>query len=341
MQYIPHLEAMGLEITVEPLFNDAYLSSLYQSKNWLLNRVSNVTSIISSYSKRLYIILNSKRFDVIWLEKELFPFLPSIFESLLSKIGIPYIVDYDDAIFHNYDSHDLKIIRFFLKDKLKSLLANAYAVTAGNAYLADYANRNGAKNIVIIPTVLDIDRYSVTPEPSDEVFRIGWIGSPSSVPCLDIIVESLQRVVQTRKIIFVTIGAEQLNFSGVTTEQHRWSLDTEAKLLESIHVGVMPLSDPLWDRGKCGYKLIQYMACARTVIASPIGVNSEIVTHDVGLLASNEDSWVEAIIKLANQPELRQQLGKAARIRVEKEFTLQVTAPRIAHLLEDAARGQR
>lgn len=341
LQYVPKFEALGAQVTVAPLFDDAYLLSLYQSRSWLLNRVSNWNLIVKLYFKRLRIIASSKKFDVVWVEKELFPYLPGIAESLLAKTGIPYVVDYDDAIFHNYDLSRSGIVRALLGHKLKPLLSAAYAVTAGNDYVADYANRNGAKNVVIIPTVVDIDIYRASPEPIDEVLRIGWIGSPSTAQYLGIIAEPLRRVAQSKKIVFVTVGAPALDFPGVPMEQHAWSLDTEAKLLESIHVGVMPLLDSPWERGKSGYKLIQYMACGRPVIASPVGVNTEIATPDVGFLANDDDSWVTALIKLANQPLLRKQLGQAARSCVEQKFALHVTAPKVARLLEDAASGEK
>ncbi len=340
LQYVPKFESMGIEVTVAPLLDNAYLTSLYQSKNWTLNRLRNLKSVVNAYFRRLHNIATIKRFDVVWVEKELFPYLPGVAESLLAKSGIPYVVDYDDAIFHNYDLNHSRLIRTLLGEKLKPLLSGAYAVTAGNAYLADYASRNGAKNVLIIPTVVDVDRYRATPEPIDRVLRIGWIGSSSTSQYLSAIADPLRRVAQARNIIFVTIGAPPLIFPGVSFQQHDWSLDTEAKLLESIHVGIMPLRDSPWERGKCGYKLIQYMACGRPVVASPVGVNSEIVSPSVGLLAGDNDAWVDALIKLADQQVLRQRLGQAARARVEQEYSLQVTAPKIARLLEDAARGR-
>lgn len=337
LQYVPYLESAGAEVSVVPLLDNAYLQLLYKSETKTLNKFKMSGSVVSGYFRRIFTVLNCKKFDVLWVEKELFPFLPSIFESLLKKIGIPYVIDYDDAIFHNYDLHRSQIVRLFLGNKLDSLLSGASAVTAGNGYLAAYASRGGANNVHIIPTVVDINNYRATPETRDDVFRIGWIGSPSTAQYLSLIAEPLRRVAQIRKIVLVTIGAGSLELPGVPIERHDWSLDMEAKLLESIHVGVMPLRDSPWERGKCGYKLIQYMAAGRPVIASPVGVNSEIVSSDVGMLACNNDLWFDALINLADQPIFRQQLGKSARTRVEQTYSLQVTAPKILYILEDAA----
>lgn len=333
LQYVPHLESLGAQVTVAPMFEDAYLENLYRTGgNQRLGLVA------KSYWRRVCDVIELKKYSVVWVEKEVFPFLPGVFESLLVKSAVPYVVDYDDAIFHNYDLHSSRAVRFLLGSKLKSLLSGAAAVTAGNAYLADYARQHGAHNVHIIPTVVDVSRYRHTPEPADETFRIGWIGSPSTAQYLSVVLETLRRVAQARKIVLVTIGAVSLDLPRVPLERHAWSLDAEAKLLESIHVGIMPLRDSPWERGKCGYKLIQYMASGRPVVASPVGVNAEIVTPDVGILAGEDNAWFDTLIKLANQPELRQRLGKAARARVEHTFALHVTAPKIAGILEDAAR---
>ena len=112
-------------------------------------------------------------------------------------------------------------------------------------------------------------------------------------------------------------------------------------LIQTFDVGIMPLSDSPWARGKCGYKLIQYMACGKPVVASPVGVNTEIVSSSVGLLAHTGEDWVQAISAMADRPDLRAARGAAARAAVEQNYCLQVVAPKIAHLLEDAARSKR
>lgn len=341
LQYVPALEASGAKVTVAPLLDNAYLSFLYGSQNWALNRVKNLRSVVTAYVRRLHLLVHLKRqYDVVWVEKELFPYLPGALESLLAKSGIPYVVDYDDPIFHNYDLNRSRTVRALMSKKLAPLLSSSYAVTAGNAYLADYAKRNGAKSVWLVPTVVDAERYKVTPEPNNSRLRIGWIGSPSTAQYLRLVAEPLRLVAQTHNIVLVTIGAGRLNFPGVPIETHDWSLDTETTLLQSIHIGIMPLCDSPWERGKCGYKLIQYMASARPVIASPIGTNIEIVTQDVGVLANDDDSWAAALVNMARDPELRQQLGQAARKRVEQDYSLQVTAPRISRLLQSAVAGK-
>ena len=122
-------------------------------------------------------------------------------------------------------------------------------------------------------------------------------------------------------------------------QEHDWKLETEAELIRGFDVGIMPLHDSPWEQGKCGYKLIQYMASGKPVIASPVGVNVEIVSPDVGLLAEDEDAWVQHLSTLAEQPERRTAMGLAGRVQVEREYSLQATVPKVARLLTAAVKG--
>jgi glycosyltransferase involved in cell wall biosynthesis len=320
---------LGWSIRVEPLFGNDYLRVLYANSNWRIARFRLIALIARAYIHRLGVLGNCRAYDIIWVEKELFPYLPKAFERILVRMGIPYVVDFDDAIFHNYDDHHHILGRRLLSGKLDPLLAAAGAVTVGNAYLADYVQTHGAHRVERIPTVIDIDRYAVVDELPDLVFRIGWIGSPSTAQYLPMVYGALMRLAQKRKIVFVTVGSPPIVLLDVPLEQHDWTLDNEVQLIQSFHVGIMPLSDSHWERGKCGYKLIQYMACGRPVVASPVGVNCDIVNGGVGMLPTTEDEWYEALDALASDSDRRLRFGTAARQAVEREYTLQVTVTRI------------
>ncbi len=140
-----------------------------------------------------------------------------------------------------------------------------------------------------------------------------------------------------RPIRLVTVGAAPLTNFGVPLEQHAWCESNEARLLATVHVGIMPLPDEPWERGKCGYKLIQYMACGKPVVASPVGVNRDIVSGGVGFLAQDENEWVAALSSLASDNKLRHCYGAAARRKVETEYSLAVTGPRLCALIKEAA----
>ncbi|EMR11900.1 group 1 glycosyl transferase [Methylophaga lonarensis MPL] len=151
-QYLPFLHEHGVSVTVSPLFSNAYLQTLYDKRtSWL--------EVIKGYSRRFVKLFTLYRYDVVIIEKELFPFFPAIFERLLQFSGRPYLVDYDDALFHRYDCHKSGLVRFFLSRKIDTVMRNAAVVVAGNHYLAERAEKAGAKKVIIIPTVVDTDHY--------------------------------------------------------------------------------------------------------------------------------------------------------------------------------------
>ena len=332
LQYVPGLESRGWTVRVSSLLSNEYLNARYSGDQSLSGRLRLLSLILRAYLCRLWVLRSLRAYDIVWLEKELFPFLPSIFERILIKSETPYVVDFDDAVFHNYDINRRKIIRYSLSAKLKELIARSSAITAGNAYLSDYAREQGAQSIERIPTVIDLARYKVVPELPDDVLRVGWVGSPSTTQYLPIVFGALKRLAARRNVTLVTVGALPISLSGVRVEQLEWSLESEVEAIQGFHIGIMPLFHSPWEMGKCGYKLIQYMACGRPVIASPVGVNEEIVSRSVGRLAATEDEWLQAFEELASDPKLRRQLGAEARKVVEVSYSKQVIAPRLESL---------
>ena len=329
-QFIPRLEAAGAAVSISPFFDDAYLAGYFGS-----GRKSKASAALA-YWRRARAIATANA-DLVWIEKELYPFLPGWFEGALARRGTRYVVDYDDAIFHSYDRNRRGAVRRLLANKLDPLLTGAGAVTAGNGYLADYAGDHGARRIVRVPTVVDPSRYPVLPPPAGERLRIGWIGTPSNARYLTPLIDAMRELTDRVPMTLVTIGAPELAELPIPQEVHAWSEDSEASLLATTDIGVMPLPDDPFERGKCGYKLIQYMAAARPVIASPVGVNAEIVTGDVGLTATTVAEWVRAISALAADPVRRQAMGAAGRQRVEAQYSVEAVAPVLIDLFADVA----
>jgi len=209
-------------------------------------------------------------------------------------------------------------------------VSRAACVFAGNHYLANYFSQFN-RNVVLLPTVVDLRRYSQTKTRYDILggcaFRIGWIGSPSTAMYLDVVCESLFRFCGEWNAQVVLVGAGKKIIPGVPVESRDWSENTEVPDILSFDVGIMPLYDSPWARGKCGFKLIQYMACGIPVVASPVGANNDIVQDGVnGFLAANDLEWVEDLKLLAQDYRVRERMGKAGRERVEREFSLQQTS---------------
>lgn len=334
-QYVPYLEAQGARVHIQSFFDQAYLNTLYRHSR------RHSYDVLRAYLRRAGTLYRARQASVVWVEKEVFPYLPGAFEGLLSRLNVPYVVDYDDATFHTYDRSRNPIVRAALRRKLAPLLRGAAAVTVGNEYLGNYARLLGARRVHQLPTVVDIARYPVDPEPRCDELRIGWIGSPSTTKYLEALREPLRQLQAERPVRLVTVGASPLQAFDIPVEQHRWTEDTEASLIAGMHIGVMPLPDAPWERAKCGYKLIQYMASGRPVIASPVGVNSDIVKPDTGFLASSPEEWLAGLSALGSDASLRSKMGMAGRRSVERTYSLGVTAPRIVALLRQAAAGTK
>lgn len=330
MQYFPFLEQAGATITVSAFFDDESVKYFYATTK------RRSLDVLSAYVRRIRLVLTARRYSVIWIEKEMFPFLPGDLNFLLAASGIPYVVDYDDAIFHAYDLHSSWLVRRCLSTKLNSLLANAQHVTVGNEYLESYVRSHGAKDVTRVPTVVDIARYTVHPEPNSDELRIGWIGSPATAKYLYLVRDALIALGQRQQVKLVTIGAPPLTDYGIPIEQHPWTEDSENELLGSIHLGIMPLPDEEWERGKCGYKLIQYMAAGRPIVASAVGINREIVASDIGYLARTQQDWVDVLGDLGSDRVKRRAYGSAARQLVERKYCLQATAPSVVSVLQSA-----
>lgn len=325
LQYLPHLEQHGVFVDVAPLLRDAYLTRLYAGAGRAM------TEIAIDYLRRISQLFKVKQYDLLWIEKELFPDLPPWVETWLNRFGIRYVVDYDDAIFHNYDLSRNPLRRCLAK-KIDSVMRSASVVVCGNHYLAERAQRAGSKAVEILPTVVDLDRYSVRPTGASSLVTIGWIGSPATVKYLSLVAPSLKLLAEKFPLKLCVVGANP-EMEGVEVVSRQWSELSEVGDIQSFDIGIMPLEDSPWERGKCGYKLIQYMACGIPVVGSPIGVNQEIVRHGQnGYLASTPDEWVGALSDLIADSVRRAHMGTVGRGLVEQEYCVQVVAPKLADI---------
>lgn len=335
-QYMPYLREAGLDVVVAPLLPDAYLRALYGGRR------PDLGTVLSAYARRVLALLRRRRFDVLWLEYEALPWLPGWVEGLALAGNTPCVVDYDDAIFHRYDLHPSRFVRRWLGNKIDTVMRCATLVVCGNEYLAERAYQAGARRVEVVPTVVDLARFPLQDQPGDPVHDgtpvIGWIGSPATAHYLELVRVPLAQVCRNGQARVRLIGAYDPHWPDVPYEVLPWSEDNEVAALSTLDIGIMPLPDTPWERGKCGYKLIQYMACGKPVVASPVGVNRKIVMHgENGFLAQTDDQWVEALSCLLADADLRRRMGTAGCATVEQTYSLQVMAPRLAALLREAA----
>lgn len=335
MQYVPALAELGISCTVEPLLSDEYLTALYAG------RPLPARDVASAYARRTALLARRTDADVVWLEKEALPWVPWPVERMLTRLRAPVVVDIDDAVFHRYDRHDSALVRRLLGAKIDHLFAAAAAVTAGNDYLAARARSAGAARVELVPTVVDAARYVVRPCLDVAPFTIGWVGSPATEAYLSPLAGVLREMVE-RGARVLLVGASPAALPGLPVERRAWSADREASDIAEFDVGIMPLADSPWERGKCAYKLVQYMAAGRAVVASPVGANRVVVTPgEDGLLADGAEEWTAALASLLEDRAAAARLGAGGRRKVEREYAVQVQAPRVAAVLRAAARTTR
>lgn len=333
-QYLPFLK--NYSYTVSSL-----LSGQYLKKRFISGRSSQIRLILKAYFIRLFFILkSSKDYDLLIIEYELLPYFPAWLEGYLHWRGIPYIVDYDDALFHQYDHHRNSLIRRLLGNKIAKVMKYSSHVITGNQYLSNYAEYAGARQVSLIPTVIDLEHYSKAQQINKaDIFTVVWIGSSSTTSYLQEVIPSLQALSKCHTFRLRLIGASEIDLPGINVERLDWEQGKEVEHLSQCHIGIMPLPDTLWAHGKCGFKLIQYMACSLPVIASPIGVNTEIVDHgENGFLASDTKGWINAVQQLLQKPRLVQSMGAAGYKKIAQGYCVQVSSSSYLKILEDISR---
>jgi len=331
--YLGLFDTAGLKCSVRPLFNDNFVRQLYS------RRRKNKPLAAWCYLKRIITLLTLFRYRLVIIEYELFPYFPTFFERLLRLTGIKYIVDYDDAIFSKYENGG-RLVRFFLGRKIQKVIKYSAATITGNNFLRTYAGKFN-HNVYLIPTVVSSARYdAINIDGNSDEIVLGWIGSPETASYLIPFLSAFSRV-QRDNITLRLIGFDMnLTYllSGLKVELVDWNEETEISEMKKFSAGIMPLTDDIWSRGKCGFKLIQYMACKLPVIASPVGANTEIVEDGItGLLATEIQEWVNAIHYLCDNSEKAMQMGLKGYEKFRRHYSLESVSGKYIELIKKTA----
>jgi glycosyltransferase involved in cell wall biosynthesis len=339
-QWEPLLRKSGVEITYAPFESDELHALLYKSGN--IGR--KLSLVAEGIFRRISTLKSVKDYDVVYVFREAALLGPAFFERWIYRSGVPMVFDFDDAVFVSYRSPTngyLSYLKF--ASKVKSICRMSAHVMAGNPYLAEYA-RAVNENVTVVPTTIDTDKYTVRNKADQSAIptigpTIGWTGSFSTVQHLDTLRPALQKLAQQAKFRLRVIGTPTYKLEGLDVEAMPWRAATELRDLEAIDIGVMPLPDDAWSKGKCGLKALQFMALGIPTVCSPVGVNTDIIQDgENGFLASSEEEWVEKLGQLLNSRELRERLGNAGRQTVEQNYSATVQAPRVFELLRSVVR---
>lgn len=334
-QWEPLLNEGGVEITYEPFETPALRKVLYSSGNAL----TKVKEVAKSYRRRGEAVSAAGTFDLVYLFREAALLGPAWYERRFGRTGVPVVFDFDDAVFVAYRSPSngyLSYLKF--PGKTATICRIATHIMAGNPYLADYAREHNP-NVTIVPTTIDTDKYVLQEKPdATGPVTIGWSGSFSTVQHLDTIRDALQELSRTEEFRLRVIGTPDYSLPGVETEAMPWRSESEIEDLSAIDIGLMPLPDESWTRGKCALKALQYMALGIPTVCSPVGVNTAIIDDGVnGFIADRKEEWVAKLRTLIHSPELRREVGLAGRRTVEEGYSAWSQAPRVLEIFRTAA----
>jgi glycosyltransferase involved in cell wall biosynthesis len=341
-QFMPYLASVGVEVTLSSLFTTDFFRLVYKPGHYARKAVT----FAALSARRLGSLRDVRRFDVVFIYREMFPIGPAIVERLIAARGRPPIVfDFDDAIFLPNVSDANRLIGVLKRpQKVAAIIRSSDHVITCNEYLAAYARRFTSA-VTTIPTSVDTARFAPaagarsTARGDAGNLVVGWIGSPTTSGYIRSLAPVLRRVHERHPFTLRVSGAgERFEIPGVTIDHQPWSLEREVELFNTCDVGVYPLADDEWSKGKCGFKALEFMACGVPVVAAAVGVNREIVADgDNGFLASTEDEWVEKLTRLLADAALRRRFAEAGRRTVEERYSVRVNAPRLAETLRKVA----
>lgn len=335
-QWEPLLRERGVEITYAPFESEELHQLLYQTGS-LGRKLAQVTR---QFARRFSVINSARQYDAVYVFREGALLGPPLFEWLIKRKRVPMVFDFDDAIFVSYRSPSngyLSYLKFAAKTNTICRLASH--VMVGNPYLADYARQFNPR-VTMIPTTIDTEKYTVQPKEAVEAPLIGWTGSFSTVQHLDTLGRALQKLAQRERFRLRVIGTPEYRLEGVDVEAMRWRAETEVEDLRSVDIGVMPLPNDAWSKGKCGLKALQFMALGIPTVCSPVGVNTDIIQDgENGFIADSEDEWVEKLSQMLRSVELRRRLGLAGRATVERTYSAIAQAPRVYEVFDSIACG--
>lgn len=330
-QWSPYLREMGIEVTFQSFASPSLSRLLYERGRWAAKAAEMARGLARRFSEAL----QAKRYDAVFLQREAALIGPAWSERVLRARQPALVYDFDDAIYLPYVSPTNRYLSYLkFPWKTRTLCRIAAAVVAGNDHLAAYASRYNDR-VFVVPSTVSLREYQPRPIPSaDRIPVVGWTGSHSSVAYLAVVREALQELRRRRPFRLLVIGVEHFEIPGVEVECRPWSAASEVRDLWDVDVGIMPLPDEPWARGKCGMKAIQYMGIGIPAVVSPVGANREIVQEGAtGFHAATRAEWVEKLDLLLGDAELRRRLGGAARESVRALYSAETQAPRVAEIL--------
>lgn len=338
-QYLSDLEKIGYSYDLQFLLNEKEDTVFYAKGHYIKKAII----VLKSYWKRYRQLQSVKQYDLVFIYREALMTGALFFERGLKERNIPFILDFDDAIWEHNTSASNRFFQFLKRPKkVDQLCSWARVVLVGNAYLADYAGQFST-DVRVLPTTIDLAVYSRRKEHLErsEVV-IGWTGSSTTIPYFHSISPQLEEIKKKygSRVRFYVIGDSSYRNEALDVNGIAWNEATEVEDLLHIDIGIMPLPDTVWARGKCGCKGLQYMGLGIPAVMSAVGTNNEIIQHGKnGLLVATEAEWVTVLGPLIESAEARKALGEAGFDRLNSAYSKHVWALFFLQVLQEALEG--
>ena len=326
--YASRWHAAGIDLTLKSFMTQA----LYRRRRrfGIYAALYKAAQVLFGAIRMLVRLLRLRDYDIVIIHREIFPLGGALFETLVARRAARLIYDFDDALWLPMPLSINQRGQHWDPNRFAQMIKSATAVVAGNQYLGDYAAAQGA-HVHIIPTPYhDLHAGALANQVTGVHPIIVWIGNVGNDEYLEIVRRPLERLAQEWVFTVRIIGNENVSafrIAGVDIDGREWQDDREVPWLLECAIGIMPLFDRDYERGKCGFKIIQYFSAGMPVVASPVGINAEIIDHDHnGFLASTEDEWYAALKCLLTDPDRRRRMGAAAYTRFRERFTIEDNA---------------
>jgi len=334
-QYFSYLDKCGIAYSLHPFWSSSAFKVLYK-KGY---RIRKMYFFIMGTLRRLMDLMGSFKYDIVFIHRESYPIGGAFFEKIFRFFNKRIIFDFDDAIFMKASSrHNSFIERYKKPAKIAEIIRISDHVIAGNAHLAEFSVRRNP-NTHIIPTSIDTDKYHpVFKDKADRKVVVGWMGSVTTSDFLDPMADVFKTLAgKYDNLEFKIIGGSASFDSLPNITRKQWSHENEISDLGSFDIGIMPMPDNEWTRGKCAFKAILYMSMGIPTVCSPVGVNKDIIKDGKnGFLANGKTEWIDKISRLVESRDLRDEMGAAGRMTIEKGFSISVNAPKLIEVINQA-----
>ena len=331
-QYLDFFKEQGYTIEFHSFLSDKTWKALYKEGSFF----AKAFGMMGSFWRRFLLMFKLRSADFIFIHREASMIGPPIFEWIIAKLlRKKFIYDFDDAIWlPNYSDSNARFQRLKAYGKVKRIMKWAHIVSAGNQHLLEFAKQYNP-NVRIIPTTIDLENvHNVATDQYVSIPIIGWTGTHTTMNYLDELVPILRDLEGTHNFVFRVISNQAPSFELKSLEFIKWNKETEIEDLAKINIGVMPLTDTIWAKGKCGFKGLQYMALKIPSVMSPVGVNTSIVEDGKnGFLCDSPEEWKQILINLLESEALRIEIGKAGFQTVKASYSVEANRRNYLNLL--------